>query len=241
MITGQLQTGVIRRLAACGCAVLLLTAALVGATPRAQDGERGRAEAGGGSRRGNDTRGSVRSVTIPVTVNRHGGDPSREEMQQLDLIVHEDGEAQEILSARGVDRAPLALALLMQDDVVSPVGNELKGLVSFVRGLPDGSRVLVAYLRAGSPQIRQRFTNDLEKAAKSLRIPAGSPFAAPYNPYVGLIDALKRFDALPTGRRAVLLVSDGVDISHGIDSSSPSQSVDLERAIAEAQRRGIAV
>jgi hypothetical protein len=162
-------------------------------------------------------------------------------MQLLELVVQEDGEAQEILSARGADRAPLAFELLMQEDLATPVGNELKGLASFVRGLPANSRVLVGYLRAGSPQVRQRFTTDLERAAKALRLPVGSPYSAPYNPYVGLIDMLKRFDAQPTGRRAVLLVSDGVDISRGIDSSAPGQSLDLERAIAEAQRRGVAV
>src|SRR5205814_4847719 len=69
----------------------------------------------------------------------------------------------------------------------------------------------------------------------------GSPFAAPYNPYVQLVDALKRFESLPTGRRAVLLVSDGVDISHGLEGSAPGQSLDLDRAIAEAQRRGVAI
>jgi hypothetical protein len=58
---------------------------------------------------------------------------------------------------------------------------------------------------------------------------------------VEVIEALKRFDAQPAGRRALLLISDGVDISHGVDSSSPSQSLDLQRAINEAQRRGIAV
>ena len=65
--------------------------------------------------------------------------------------------------------------------------------------------------------------------------------AAPYNPYVEVIEALKRFDAQPAGRRAILLVSDGLDISHGVDSSGPSQSLDLQRAINEAQRRSVAV
>lgn len=225
---------------ACVCAVLLLASAL-GATPRRQEGDRSASAAGGRAGRSNDTRGSVRSVTIPVTVNRRGSNAAREELQTLELVVQEDGEAQEILAARGEDRAPLTLAVLLQDDLASSVGNELKGLVSFLRGLPANSRAMVAYLRAGSPQIRQRFTTDLERAAKSLRIPAGSPYAAPYNPYVELVDVLKRFDAQPTGRRAVLLVSDGVDISRGIDSSAPGQSIDLSRAIAEAQRRGVAV
>jgi hypothetical protein len=38
-----------------------------------------------------------------------------------------------------------------------------------------------------------------------------------------------------------LLVSDGLDVSHGVDSSNPSQSVDLQRAINEAQRKSVAV
>jgi hypothetical protein len=38
-----------------------------------------------------------------------------------------------------------------------------------------------------------------------------------------------------------LLVSDGLDISRGVDSSGPTQSVDLQRAVNEAQRRSVAV
>ncbi len=210
------------------------------AGPAQKDAEQGDGAAAARARR-NDARGSVRSVTIPVTITRRGTDMMREEMQLLELVVQEDGEAQEILSARGQDRAPLALAILLQDDLASSVGNELKVLTSFIRGLPAGSRVMIGYLRAGSLQVKQRFTTDLERAVKALRIPTGSPFAAPYNPYVELVDALKRFESLPTGRRAVLLVSDGVDVSRGLDGSSPGQSLDLQRAINEAQRRATAV
>ncbi len=233
------KTRISKRIAACVCATFLLVAAQ-GSTLGQKEGEQGDGAASTRSRR-SDTRGSVRSVTIPVTVNRRNSNATREELQTLELIVQEDGEAQEILSARGVDRAPLALSILVQEDLGAPIGNELKGLTSFIRGLPDGSRVMIAYLRAGSPQIRQRFTTDLDHAAKSLRVPAGSPFAAPFNPYVELVDTLKRFESLPTGRRAVLLISDGVDVSRGIDSSAPSQSLDLDRAISNAQRRGVAV
>jgi hypothetical protein len=82
---------------------------------------------------------------------------------------------------------------------------------------------------------------DLERAAKSLRIPQGVASAAPYNPYIEVIEALKKFDAQPAGRRAILLVSDGLDISRGVSSSSAGQSLDLQRAITEAQRRGVAI
>ena len=65
--------------------------------------------------------------------------------------------------------------------------------------------------------------------------------AGPYNPYVEVVEALRKFEAQPLGRRAILLVSDGLDISRGVDSSAPTQSVDLQRAVNEAQRRSVAI
>jgi VWFA-related protein len=100
---------------------------------------------------------------------------------------------------------------------------------------------MVAYLRSGTTQIRQRFTDDLEKAAESLRIVIGSAAGGPNNPYEGVTESLQRFDALPTGRRAILLISDGLDPSRGLDASSILQSPDLERAILKAQRKSVAV
>jgi hypothetical protein len=131
--------------------------------------------------------------------------------------------------------------VLIQEDLVPSVGNEIKDMAGFVRQLPKGSRVMVGYVRAGSLQVKQRFTTDLDKAASSMRPPVGVASASPYNPYVEVIEALKRFEGQPLGRRAILLVSDGLDISRGVDSSSPTQSVDLQRAVNESQRRGVAI
>lgn len=183
-----------------------------------------------------------RPVTIPVTIRLKGRTAPRElELQTVDLIVSEDGEPQTLLSIRARTNAPINLIVLIQDDVVSSVGLEIKALSEFIRRLPRGSRVLVGYLRAGSMQVRHKFTADLDRAAKSLRPPIGVANAAPYNPYVEVIEALRRFDSQPAGRRAILLVSDGLDISRGLDSSSPGQSSDLQRAIDEAQRRSVAI
>jgi VWFA-related protein len=185
----------------------------------------------------------ARPVVIPLTIRVKGEvAPSELELQTVDLTVNEDGEPQTILSVRAMGtNSPINLIVLIQDDVVSSIGLEMKSLAEFIRRLPRGSRVSVGSLRAGSLQLRQKFTADLEKAAKSLRGPIGIASVAPYNPYIEVIEALKRFDAQPAGRRAVLLVSDGLDTSHGIDSSGPTQSLDLQRAINEAQRRGVAI
>jgi VWFA-related protein len=164
------------------------------------------------------------------------------ELQNIDLTVSEDGEPRTVISIRAmVTNSPISLAILIQDDLVPPVGNEIKSLAEFVRKLPRGSRVMVGYVRSGSLQVKQKFTTDLEKAAKALRPPIGFASAGPFNPYVEVIEAVKRFESQPAGRRAILLVSDGLDISRGIDSSSPTQSLDLQRAINEAQRRSVAV
>lgn len=138
-------------------------------------------------------------------------------------------------------RVPLNLAVLIQDDLVPRVGNELERTREFIRALPAGSRVMVGYVTSGSLQVRQPFTDDLESAARSLRIPVGSPAASPYNPYVEVREALKRFPSDGRNANALLLISDGVDTSRGADVSSVLNSVDLGRAAAEAQRRGVAV
>ena len=201
------------------------------------------AQSGGDTNTLRSSGNPARPVIIPLTIRvKREVAPSELELQTVDLTVHEDGDPQTILSIRAMGTSsPINLIVLIQDDVVSSIGLETKSLAEFIRRLPRGSRVSVGYLRTGSLQVRQKFTGDLEKAAKSLRGPMGVASVAPYNPYVEVIEAAKRFDSQPAGRRAILLVSDGLDVSHGIDSSSPSQSLDLQRAITEAQRRSIAI
>ena len=137
--------------------------------------------------------------------------------------------------------SPLNLAVLVQDDLVSRVGSELGVTRDFIRSLPAGSRVMVGYIRSGSLQVRQPFTDDLEKAAKTLRTPIASTSASPYNPYVEVIEALRKFDAQGKNRNAILLISDGLDISRGFDVTAAGNSLDLGRAIREAQRRNVSV
>jgi hypothetical protein len=136
---------------------------------------------------------------------------------------------------------PLDLAILIQDDLVPQVGNELGVTREFIRSLPEGSRVMVGYITAGSLQVRQPFTNDLDKASRSLRIPLGSTASAPFNPYVEVVEALRKFERDGGNAKAVLLISDGLDTSRGFDSTAAGHTVDIERAIKEANKRGVSV
>lgn len=191
-----------------------------------------------------DSKQKVRTVTIPISIftKKELKEDQTEEFIQADrLIIKEDREEQTILSIRSVTNTPLAIAILVQEDLTTNFNLQIKDIADFIRNLPRGSRVMVAYLRGGSMDIRQKFTDDLDKAAKSLRIVSGNSFLAPRSPFDGVEDVMKRFDALPTGRRAVLLISDGLDTSGGVDSSFPTQSIDLDNAILKAQRRSVAV
>ena len=136
---------------------------------------------------------------------------------------------------------PLNLAVLIQDDLISQVSNELGVTRDFIRSLPEGSRVMVGYVTAGSLQVRQSFTSDLDLAASSLRVPLSTEGSAPYNPYVEVLEALKKFDSNWSNANAILLVSDGLDTSRGFDSTAAGHTLDLERAIAEANKRRVNV
>lgn len=187
----------------------------------------------------------VRTVTVPISIytkEELRTNQAEEYIQADRLIVKEDKEEQTILSIRSVSSSPLALAILIQDDITSNFNLQLPELKSFIRGLPNGTRVMVAYIRGGSLVVKQKFTDDLEKAAKSLSIVSGSSFVSGNGPYDGISDVMGKFEGLPAGRRAVLLVSDGYDAAAASGSAiQQNQSPALDRAISRAQKRSVAV
>ena len=186
----------------------------------------------------------VHTVTIPISIfsKRELKENFAQEYLQTDrIIVKENGEEQEILSIRSVTDSPMSLAFIIQDDLTSNFNLQIKEIKEFILGLPRGTRVMVAYARSGSLEVRQRFTDDLERAAASMRIVASSDISAPRSPFDPVADVLSRFDAIPAGRRAILLFSDGVDTSGGANLASITQSFELDRSILKAQRKSVAI
>lgn len=227
------------RIATLLTAVVICFVVVSGLHAQSRSGELSGDEQPSGSKK---NRGPARPVTIPITI-RVRGSKARQELQDVgNIIVREDGDEQQILSIRTFGSAdPIAVSVLIQDDVIPSISNEIRAIDNFIRRLPRGSRVMVGYIRSGSLEVRQKFTGDLDRAASALRVPVGSTTAAPYNPYVEIVEGLRRFEALPKGRRAMLVISDGVDFSRGLDSVSVAQSIDLQRAVRQAQRLGVAI
>ncbi len=191
-----------------------------------------------------ESKPQVRTVTIPISIftKQELKEKKADEIIDVaDLSVIEDKEPQQILSLRSTSDVPITLAILIQDELTSSFNLQLKPIAEFIKKLPEGSRVMVGYIRGGSVGTRQRFTTDLAKAADALRIVSGSVASAGNGPYGGVYSTVKRFESMPAGRRAILLVSDGFDVAEGDSPSNVIHAPDLERAISRAQRAGVAV
>jgi hypothetical protein len=117
-------------------------------------------------------------VTIPISIftKKELKENQAEEFVSADrLIVREDKDEQEILSIRSAGNTPLSIAFVIQEDLSTNFNLQIR-IYRRLSGPCQRERVVMtAYMRAGSTQVTQRFTDDLERAARSLRIVSGSP------------------------------------------------------------------
>lgn len=177
------------------------------------------------------------AVSVIVTgVGLHGNTPPV--LTGNDVLVYQEQEQLPVVRITPLqdERAGLDLAILFDDSLESNLTSQLAEIAEFIRSLPPTTRVAVAYIRNSMFTMGQDFTTDRQLAVKALRVPLGTPgeFASPY---LSLTDLLI---AMPDdgNRRAVLMISDGVDRFRGpFELVSP----DLEPAYQEAQRRGVPV
>lgn len=110
------------------------------------------------------------------------------------------------------DLADTQLFVFLDDSSRSKsLGIQIPELKAFLKSLPAGTQVAVGYMRNGTFALTQPFTTDHEKAAKSVRLPDALP-GENGSPYFALEDLVKRWPSkTPAGRRAVLMLTDGVD------------------------------
>lgn len=184
-----------------------------------------------------------KEMTILVTAYPHH-DKQREliaKLQNDDFAVLENKHSQKIISVKKASEAPINLAVVVQDNLDWRVNNEIKGLKEFIQTLPAGSRVMTAYLTIGGAIVTQELIPNLQQAADSLRIIRNGSFPTAFSPYDGVQGVLKHFEEKTPGRQMILVVSDGLDMSGGYLWANPYFSISLERAIRDAQRRGISI
>jgi hypothetical protein len=137
------------------------------------------------------------------------------------------------------DLANMQLFVLLDDSTrSSSLGIHLPSLKTFLRSLPATTQVAVGYMRNGSFALTQSFTSDHQSAANSLRLPVAQP-GENGSPYFALSDLVKRWPSKEaTGRRAVLMLTDGVDRYYG---TSIMDDPYVDSAIHEALKDGVLV
>lgn len=176
-----------------------------------------------------------RSVVVTVISREAGAAPPQ--LSRGDIIVRENGQVRPVAGWQPFTgaRAGVDLAVLIDDSLQANVALQWKAVGQFIQELPAGSRVAVAYGTQSDVQFAQPFTTDRALAVKALRIPLGR-IDEGSSIYLSLIELLKRWPA-GENRRAVLLVSNGIDLFYGIRESEPGLNMNLQRAIDLAQQK----
>jgi len=151
-----------------------------------------------------------------------------------DVIVHVKNRREDTTAwnpARG-ERGALHLAILIDEGI--NLGPRLPDLRRFVQSQPNSTSIGVFYASDGTTLAAAPFSTNHDLVAGKIRITFGASSASA-SVYLSLIDVMKKLQPL-TGRREILLISDGHDPLRG-DLQDP----DVDRVISSAQRTGIVI
>jgi len=173
-----------------------------------------------------------------VTVGHHYGHPARA-LTKDDLIVTQHFEplpVMDLIPLRG-DRASLELFLLVDHCSNCEPGSKFEELSRFITSQPPATTVGIAYIQNGRLQLALNPTTDHERAVKALSTPEGSKPASPFGALAELIRSWPQGPSRGPYRRAVLMISNGINPSATDKLQDPS----AEAALAEAQRAGVTV
>lgn len=171
-------------------------------------------------------------VQMVVTVGHHyGHEPPVLTRDDLTVTQHyEPLPVTSLFPLRG-DRAGLELFLLVDHCSNCEPGSKFEELSRFITSQPSTTSVGVAYILNGQLQVAENPTPDHARAVKALNTPEGSK---PASPFVALADLIRGW---PQGRsrRAVLMISNGINPAAKDELRDPSADVALEAA----QRAGV--
>jgi hypothetical protein len=181
---------------------------------------------------------SEKDISVTVTVERHGANAPAT-LHADDVFVYQNNQRRQVVRwvPAGGQSGGLDLAILFDDSLDPAIGSQFNDLKDFIRSLPAGSKVAIAYGMNGAARMAQNFTADHEQAAAAIRIPRGT-MNQTASIYMAFTDLVKHWPE-DGNRRAVLLITDGIDLYWGVTEALPSNNPDLQRAVEEAQRQGV--
>lgn len=178
---------------------------------------------------------------LVVTTLRAPGGERPKSLEAGDLTVMQGHTPMRVVKVEQFagDLADMQLFLLLDDSTrSSSLGLHFRELKTFVESLPASTEVAVGYMQNGTFVTAQAFTADHEKVAAAFRLPFAVP-GANGSPYFALSDLVKHWPSRQaTGRRAVLMLTDGVDRYY------PQPDLDdpyVQAATHDALKRGVLV
>ncbi len=135
--------------------------------------------------------------------------------------------------------ADMQLFIFLDDSTQSAgLGTHIPELKKFVEALPATTQVAIGYMRNGTFALAQGFTTDHEKAASAVRLPEAIP-GGNGSPYFALSDLVQHWPSKePTDRRAVLMLTDGVDRYYG---SQIEDDPYVDQAVHDTLKDGVMV
>jgi hypothetical protein len=137
------------------------------------------------------------------------------------------------------DLADMQLFILLDDSTrSSSLSLQFPELKTFLAALPSSTQIAIGYMRNGTFSLAQAFTADHQKAAGSLRLPLAVP-GENGSPYFALSDLMKHWPSKESaGRRAVLMLTDGVDRYWGAQVMDDPY---VDAAVHDALKSGVMV
>ena len=154
-------------------------------------------------------------MIVTVRPSPKGGTPTLEP-GDLTVLANNSPAAVTRLRRLAGDGAAMQLFILLDDSTRSAsLSLHFSELRPFLNSLPATTEVAVGYMQNGTFREAQAFTADHQKAAAALRLPEAVP-GANGSPYFALSDLVNHWPSKEaTGRRAVLMLTDGVDRYYG--------------------------
>ena len=150
-------------------------------------------------------------AVVTVLSARKGVAPPNVSADQLALKVN--GRATNIAAWTRLsnDNAPIQLVVMIDDGAGGSIANQLQYIAQFIKTLPPGAQVAVAYMDNGRAQLAGPLSTDHAAVAKQLRI-TNSMSGISASPYFCLSDLAHHWPSHESSaRRVVVMVTDGVD------------------------------
>ncbi len=176
-----------------------------------------------------------------ITVKGARASLEAKQLASTDVFAYSGTNRTQVTSLQALkgDNASMQLFIFLDDSTRSgTLGTQIPELKNFVRSLPPSTEVAIGYMRNGGFDLVQKFTGDHEQAANALRLPTSTP-GINGGPYFALSYLVKHWPSKDeTGRRAVLMLTDGVDRYY--DNRSTNDPY-VDAAIKDSQHFGVLV